>query len=218
MAFATYTDLQQQLQNWAERADLSQFVPDIIVLAESWLNVNVPLRVQWVDLSMSCATGSRNPTVFPTDFVEPDSLFLTTFGVRTELKPLVPGAYALGTTNGTPRRWAINGANIELDVPCNQTHTFIFRYRKSFALSGGAPTNYLLTNHPNLYLAASMVELFNLAPEGPDTDKEQAKWLAQRNSIKDEIVEKEARSMAVGQLVCEDDMVLPARFNIITGE
>ena len=34
---------------------------------------------------------------------------------------------------------------------------FLFRYRQKFALSDAVPTNWLLTNHPDIYLAAVLV-------------------------------------------------------------
>jgi len=218
MALANYTDLQQAVQNWAERADLSIFVPDVITLGEGWINRNVPIRQSWTDLAMTCATSSRNPTTFPTDFLEPGALFLTTFGTRTLLTPFASGTYEVGTFNGTPRRWAINGANIDLDVPCNQTHSFLFRYRKAWTLSVGAPTNAMLTAHPDLYLSSCLVEMYGIATEGADTDKELTKWVAKRNSIGAEIAELHARSVAVAPLGVEDGLLGASSYNIFTDE
>lgn len=213
MALATYTDLQQALQNYAKVADLAIFVPDAIAMAEAWLNREVPLREMWTDLSMSCTAGSRNPTTFPTDFREPGALWLTTFGVRSLLKPYAPGTTEPGVAAGVPAQWAINGAAIDLDVPCNQSHTFIFRYRKSFNLAS-VSTNVLLTRHPDLYLAAGMVEMLLLAPEGADTDKELSKWMGLRDERKRKVAWEEARNISIAELSVDDAALPVGSYNI----
>ncbi len=71
--------------------------------------------------------------------------------------PLVDGTFPYRSASAYPRAWAIDGAAINLDCPLNQTYPFRFRFRQRFALSDAAPTNWLLTNHPDVYLAACIV-------------------------------------------------------------
>lgn len=213
MALANYTDLQTAIQNWMDRSDLSGYAADFITLAESRLNRILPLRVMHVDTTLTGSLGSRNPVTFPTDYVEPIALFLTTFGVRTLLKPFVVGTVALGTTNGVPNGWGINGAAIELDTPCDQAHTFSFRYRKSFALSSGSPTNWLMTNHPDIYLFSSLVELGAFI-ENVDLA---TGWQARLDAAIGELREKEARSTAIATLSVDPMISRRSGFNINSG-
>lgn len=212
MAITTYSELQTAVQTWLDRNDLSSNAADFITLAESRLNRVLPLRVNWTDATLTGTTGSRLLTL-PTDFVEPVALFLTTFGVRTKLTPFVAGTIEAGTVNCAPIGWSINGASIELDAPCDQAHTFSFRYRKSFALSVSAPTNWLLTNHPDVYLFASLVEAAFFI-ENPDflTGCHQRLDLAIN-----EVTVKEGRSNAQATLQADPALVSPSGFNINTG-
>jgi hypothetical protein len=157
MTISTYSELQTAVQIWLDRSDLSVNAADFITLAESRLNRILPLRFARTTAGLTGTPGLAN-LVLPSDFVEPYALFLTTFGVKTELKPFVFGTIEQGTVNGVPSAWSVVRAVIALDCPCDQAHTFEFVYRQSLTLSDSAPTNWLLTNHPDVYLLASLVE------------------------------------------------------------
>src|SRR5262249_19761192 len=138
-------------------SDLSVNAADFITLAESRLNRILPLRMTKLAITLTGTPGSAS-IVLPSDYVEPYALFLTTFGVKTALKPFVFGTIEQGSVNGVPAGWSIHRGAIALDVPCDQAHTFEFVYRQSLALSDAAPTNWLLDKHPDVYLLASLVE------------------------------------------------------------
>src|SRR5262245_30078978 len=212
MAITNYTELKTAVQTWLDRQDLSANAADFITLAESRLNRILPLRMNWTDALLAGTPGSRT-LVLPGDFVEPIALFLTTFGPRTKLTPLVAGTFEYGTTNGVPSGWSINGGNIDLDVPCDQAHTFSLRYRKSFALSDAAPTNWLLTNHPDVYLFAALVEAAFFI-ENPDflTGVHQRLDLAIG-----ELTTKEGRSVGLATLVADPGLRQSSAFNINQG-
>jgi hypothetical protein len=160
--------------------------------------------------------GSAN-IALPPDYVEPYALFLTTFGVKTELKPLVFGTIEQGIVNGVPSAWSINRAAIALDCPCDQAHTFEFVYRQSLALSDSAPTNWLLTNHPDVYLLASLVEAAFFA-ENLDY---MALCKARLDEAIAELTAKEGRNAGVATLAVDAPLAAlssasPYRFNINT--
>ncbi len=157
MALDTYSELQTALGNWLARSDLSALYADFISLAEARINRNLPLRVYKADTALAGTVASRQ-IALPSDFLEAYRLQLTTGGSFTELKPATAATMAYSETSGTPAEWAINGAYIDLDRPCDQAHTFSFRYRQKLALSDDTPTNWLLTNHPDVYLWGALVE------------------------------------------------------------
>jgi len=153
-----YSELQADVVKFAFRSGDEEYegaVKGFIRLGENQLNRELPLLFQEVDASLTGEIGSRFLSL-PADFVESISLHLTTDGTYQELRPDVAGEMPLEHGNGWPNAWAINGATVQIDTPCDQAHSFTFRYRSKFALSDETPTNWLIENHYDLYLAASM--------------------------------------------------------------
>lgn len=215
MSLANYTELKSAIESWAARegdATVTGRAADFVKLGESRLNRILPLRVMQVNTTLTGTTSSRT-LALPSDFVEPIALFLTTFGVQTELRPFVAGTAPLSLVNGTPSAWCIQETGIDLNCPCDQAHTFGFRYRKSFALSDASPTTWLLTNHPDVYLSACMVEYFLFAQK----EDRAAVWQQRLNSESEEIAWKDARSLALAPLVVDPAIMAPPVFNINTG-
>lgn len=128
-------------------------VDGMIQMAGARLNRKLALRVMEADNELTGTIGSRTIPL-PADFVEPYGLSLTTFGATTPLRASNAGQMALSEGQGVPSTWIIDGANISLNTLLDQAHTFTLRYRKSFVLSEAVPTNWLLENHPDIYLAA----------------------------------------------------------------
>ncbi len=216
MAITTYSELQTAVANWLDRGGDAAFtarVPEFIALGESRLNRLLRLRVMQADTPLTGTIGLRT-LALPTDFVEPIRLQLTTFGDFVRLAAQDASTMRYRMTNGTPQAWAVNGANIDVDCPCDQAHTFTFHYRKSFALSDTATTNWLLSNHPDVYLFAALVEsgLFT----------EDASYLTgvhQRLDLAiEEILHKEARSESLAILEVDPALGVRAKsFNIYSG-
>lgn len=215
MTIASYDDLKSAIERWAARdgdSNVSDQASDFVTLGESRLNRVLPLRVNKVETPLTGTIDSRS-LALPSDFVEPIALFLTTFGSENWLRPVVAGTYERNTSSGTPSAWSINGDAIDINTPCDQAHTFTFRYRKSFALSDAAPTNWLLTNHPDAYLAACMVEYFLFVMN----EERAAVWQQRLNAAVEEITWKDARSEANAPLSVDAAIGAPEGFNIVTG-
>jgi hypothetical protein len=215
MAIGTYSQLKTAIETWMARSsdtEISGNATDLVTLAEDRLNRDLPLRVNYTDTTLTGTAGSRALTL-PSDFYEPVALWLTTFSVRTMLTPFIAGNVEVTTTRGTPQAWCINGTGIDLDILCDQAHTFLFRYRKSFALSDSATTNWLLTNHPSVYLQACLLEAELLAKD----------WEAAaiRESILTKMIDaiawKDARNLALAPLATDAALVGNTGFNINTG-
>ena len=212
MSISTYSELKTAVQTWLDRSDLSANAADFIALAESRLNRVLPLRTMQVDVTLT-GTGSSRSLALPADFVEPVALFLTTFGVQTRLTPRLAGTFEYGTVNGVPSAWCINGTNIDLDVPCDQAHTFSFRYRKSFALSDSVTTNWLLTNHPDVYLFAALVEAAFFI-ENPDF---MAGVQGRLDLALKEVIDEQGRSLGIATLATDPALATRHRYNIRSG-
>lgn len=193
-------------------AEFENEVDGMIQMAGSRLNRKLPLRVMEGDTTLTGTPGSRAIDL-PADYLEPIALSLTTFGEPRPLRASIAGQMALHDSLSSPEAWCIDGQTIALDHLCDQAHTFLFRYRKSYVLSESVTTNWLLDNHPDLYLAAvcTLGGVFM-------RDQDEA---ARMNAILLEGIEdltwQESRSVSVARLGVDAALTARGGFNIITG-
>src|SRR3990167_6524713 len=145
MALANFSDLKTAIETWLERTSdttISANAADFVLMAEARLNRDFrSLRVNTIDDATLTGTISSRQLTLPTNYLTPVSLFLTTYDRQDYLRPIIIGADGLRVPNGIPRAWGINADKIDLDVPCDQAHTFLFRYHKKLAL-GTDTTNW----------------------------------------------------------------------------
>lgn len=159
MSLANYTDLQTAIGVWREQVGSTVIVgnaADCITLGEAELTRSLPLRIMWTNTDLTGTTDSRELDL-PTDFAEPKWLKLTSSSSFCELRKETAEAMQYYSTSGTPSEWCINGDHIDLNRPCSSGLTFQFRYRAKYALSEAHPTNWLLTNHPDIYLGMVLI-------------------------------------------------------------
>jgi hypothetical protein len=156
MAISNYTELKAAVTNWMTRSDLAGEAAEFISLAEAVLNRELdPVET---DVTLTGTIGSRRIDIAATACVEPIALFLAEAGCNEiELSPRTDGTFPYTITADRPSVWAIDGTNIDFDCPLDQAYPFRFRIRQRFALSDTLPTNWLLTYHPDVYLAATLV-------------------------------------------------------------
>lgn len=157
MAISTYAQLQAAVDTWLARSDMATPAPDLITLAEARLNRLVP-AVE-TDVSLTGTADSRRISVSANSVVSPIALFLVdpSSSDETELTQRSDGSFPYSDTSGRPRYWAMDGTNIDFDCPLDQAYTFRFRIRQRYALSDVSTTNWLLTNHPDVYLNATLL-------------------------------------------------------------
>lgn len=158
MALDTFANLKTSILDWMARSDLTGNVAEWITLAEARLNRE--LQPVEVDQSLTGVVDSREIDVSAYSIVEAMSLFLVdTAGDEDELTEKAD--FERRATSGVPRFWDYrphaSAGKIIFDCPLDTAYTFRLRYRQRFALSDSATTNWLLTNHPDVYLAASIV-------------------------------------------------------------
>lgn len=155
MAISTYSELQTAITAFMIRNDLSAEAADWIALAEAELNREIP-AVE-TDAALVAVVGSRDVSIASLSIVSPIALFLKDNGNEREVAPLADGNFAYSDTSGPPNVWAMDGTNINFDCPADQAYVLRLRYQQKFALSDASPTNWLLTNAPDVYLSASIV-------------------------------------------------------------
>ena len=156
MAFSTKADLKTNILDYMARADMSGNVDDFIRLAEARLNRE--LEAVDVDATIVGVPDSNRIDISGLAVVAPIALFLAPVGAdEIYVTPKTDGNFAYRQISAAPRFWALDGSNIDFDCPLDQAYPFRFRYRQKFALVDDGDTNWLLTNYPDIYLAAAVV-------------------------------------------------------------
>lgn len=158
MALSTYSDLKAAITNWMTRTELSGEAADWITLAEARLNRE--LNPVETDNTLTGVVDSREISTSALSVVEPLALYLVdTSGDELEMIPKTD--FAREASSGQPAYWRFvqhaTTPKIVFDRPLDSAYTFRFSARVRFALSDSATTNWLLTNHPDVYLSASLV-------------------------------------------------------------
>ena len=158
MALATYSDLKTAVASWLERSDMTAVIVDCVTLAEARLNRELgPVET---DASLTGTADSRSLDISALSVVEPIELWIAdpSSEDEREVQQQSPSTMAYAETSGRPAQWVMASTSaLKLDRPCDQAYAFRFHYRQRFALSDSATTNWLLTNHPDIYLAACLM-------------------------------------------------------------
>lgn len=159
MALDTYANLKTAVQDWLARTDLSAKASDWVTLGEARLNRH--LDPAEVDQTLTGTLNSRRIDVSAYSIVAPIALFLVDPDTSDERKVTqrAEGQFVYLSTSGAPTMWGMDSSQdyIDMDRPCDQAYSFRFRYSQRFALSDSVTTNWLLANHPDVYLAACIV-------------------------------------------------------------
>lgn len=158
MPFSSYSDLQTALANRADRSDLTAFLPDYIALFEAAINRR--LRVSRMEASATL-TPVNGVAALPVDFLEKRRL--TWSGdPRRELDYVHPSWMAArypSSPTDSPSVFTIEGGNLKV-MPLSDTNLDFDYWQRIPALSDAAPSNWLLSESPDLYFFGSLVELY----------------------------------------------------------
>lgn len=206
MAITTYVELQAAAANWLVRGDLTARIPEFITLAEVRLNRTLRARLAEVEQGLAASVGARTIPL-PAGFAEPLALWLERPEGRQALPFLEPLLMAAVSLRGEPGAWTIDGANVAFDRPCDQAYGVTLRMLRKFALSDAQPTNALLTDHPDVYLFATLCEA---APFLRDAELSNAYEARLARAIQ-EANAKDARGRAARTLATELPALIEAR-------
>jgi hypothetical protein len=161
MAIATYSDLQTSVANWLKRSDLTSIIPDFITLAEARIARDLRLRRQVTNTALSTVAGTQTVTL-PSDFLEMENITLTNTTPPAALSVVTPEImdrkFPNGYVTGQPVVYTIVGDAIQLGPTPDAVYTVSLDYYQRFAALSTTPTNWLLTNHPGVYLFGALAE------------------------------------------------------------
>ena len=164
MSIETYAELKTAVASWLNRTDLTSQIPDFIRLAEQRIYYgsdapyqSAPLRIPAMEAN---TTGSitAGTIAFPTRFLEPISLAVTSGNTTWDMDYVTPKQYRLKSNDACPPSFYTyrNGA---IYTAGTGAADYDLDYYESFALlSADADTNWILENSPGLLLYGALVE------------------------------------------------------------
>ena len=164
MALANYSDLKTSIANWLNRSDLtSEIAEDFIVLAEK--DFNSKLRIRKMNATNSSFTINAETVALPTGFLQVRDFYILQGGVKYPLQYITPAQMDQirgGSTSGMPETFTILGDNFRFAPTPSSSYTGVLNYYKEFdPLTTSNTTNYILTNHPAIYLYGSLYHAAN---------------------------------------------------------
>ncbi len=159
MALSTYSELQTSIANWADRDDLTAFIPDFIALTEARFNRS--LRLRSMEQSQFADTvGGQSNYALPTNYLQMREFRLNqepTISLRY-VSPEIFEAWNLGS--GMPKFYTIIANEIRIGpTPSGVYEMEMLFWRKFPNLSSTTTTNWMLENAPDVYLYGSLLEL-----------------------------------------------------------
>lgn len=167
--YADYSDLKADVESWAARSD---FPATVYGLATTRINRLLRVREMLSDFS---ATTSAETVTLPTDLLEFQWLYLDK-DPRLVLHATDSWASTAGyRASGTPASYFVLNDVLHLNPVPDGSYDLVGKYYAALAdFSLDADTNEVLTDYPEVYLAACLATVFKWTRD----EAEEAKWNA----------------------------------------
>jgi len=164
MALSTYAELKTSIANWLNRSDLTDEISDdFIKLVEA--EYNSKFRIREMLTSDTTFTIDSELETLPTGFLQVRDFFIVSGSAKYSLTYMAPTQMDQtrgGSTSGRPNSYTILGSNFRFAPTPDATYTSTINYYKAIdSLSDSTTTNYILTNHPGIYLYGSLYHAAN---------------------------------------------------------
>jgi len=196
MAITNYSELKSAIADWLDRTDLTDQIPDFITLAEARHKRDFKIRRMETRVTADTIADTEYYTL-PEQYVAMRNIQLNT-NPKTSLEYLTPEQmdriYA-GSNKGKPKAYTIIGNDIQLRPLPDSVYEIEMLYYKYFTpLSDSAPTNDMLTYHPDAYLYGALVE----AEPYLQNDKRLQTWSSLYDRAKQDIISSNERDRHSG--------------------
>lgn len=155
MSIANYTELKQAIADWLQKKDLYPIIPQLINLGEACIARDVRTREQMVRQCVSISTEYFDA---PARILELRNVQINTNPIR-RLRYLTPeemDTLRPYSTSGKPEFYTIIGDEFQVKPVPDSTYTFEIAFFQRYQALEASPTNWLLTNHPDVYLYAAL--------------------------------------------------------------
>ena len=171
MASNNYTDLQANVALWLQRSDLTAVLPDMVILCEK--KINRFLRTLEMQATQT-TTSLTETTALPTDFLEVVSLAISFSNVSVNPTFISPGRMdelkvVTPTVAAIPEYYTIRSGNVELfpKPQSGTSFTMTLIYEQRIVPLATTATNWLLTNHWDVYFYGTLVEAEAFSRDDP---------------------------------------------------
>ena len=159
MTITNFGTLKTAIADTLNRDDLTSVIPSFVRLAEAQFNRKIRSHRQ---ITRGSLTIDGQFEALPADWLETIRITMDANPIRvlTQMSMDDLTRYRTATDNSTdaPVYFAHNGTDIELfPTPSTSFTSEITYYAKITSLSADGDTNWLLTNHPDLYLYGALV-------------------------------------------------------------
>ena len=162
MSFETYAALQTEIAEWLDREDLTAKIPTFIRLFEAQAERKLRVR-EMLTSNLPGYVTAGGSIILPDDFLALHNLTVVNGSGR-----LVPLTYVskhqldarIGETpeSGFPEVYSIDKAGIQLAPIPNATYQYYLSYWSKIPKLGDVSSNWLLLQHPDLYLYGSLIQ------------------------------------------------------------
>jgi hypothetical protein len=159
MALGNYDELKSAIANWADRDDMTNFIPDFIALTEARFNRELRLRAMEQKQHTSTVGGQSNYAL-PVNYLQMREFRLNNNPTvsLTYVSPEIFEAWNLG--GGVPKYYTIIANEIRIGpAPAGAYDMEMLFWRKFPALTTTDPINWMITNSPDIYLYGSLMEM-----------------------------------------------------------
>jgi hypothetical protein len=153
-----YAQLQQAVIDKSHRNDLAHKVPDFIRTAEAKLYRAAPFLATVKVVAVNAVSGDYSLPL-PADFMTTGEISEMTESGLQPLKYVPADAMTAPQRAARPDRYAIAGGKVVFNCFFDQARQYQLKYQGADYLSESNPTNWLLSSHPDIYLAAALFEL-----------------------------------------------------------
>lgn len=157
MAISNYEELKKAITAWLNRGDLDEHIPEFIAIAEAKINRKLRVRQQ---RKVSQYSISTEQALVPPDFLQVAQISLDgpDGGEIEYVTPQLFTRQRAGADSGPTGYYTLDGEYLRfLPVPGSGDTIYVTYYARVPALSDAAPTNWLLEEAEDLYLAASLM-------------------------------------------------------------
>lgn len=160
MAITTYSELQDAIANWLDDSTLTARIPEFVELAEA--EFGRILRVPEMEATGTLFSVAGTQTIsLPTGFRDLSAVWLSSsYNTTLNRMPLgvLQSTYA-DQSSGRPAAYAIADDKIWLGPIPDAAYNIELIYRVGVpALSDSNTSNWLLEQHPDAYLYASLLQ------------------------------------------------------------
>jgi len=160
MSLDTYENLKLEIISWSHRDDMDQDIDTFIDMAESEMYANQveQLKIRDGETLVAFATSTSDRFIaLPAGYQEMRKVRIQIVnGESVELKFRTPSQLNILSSVGLPLFFTVTD-QVECNRVSDQVYAGEFQYFQEFtALSAAAPSNTVLTNHPNIYLFGAL--------------------------------------------------------------